>query len=114
MGQRKLTHQSTGRCTRKPLNDSYLYIQRPIALFTFSGVAFSNANSLRNLCLRQSRCRWPPLSDSTPVKVLARGDEVAVRLPVDQEAELLDALDEADREEGISADELFARIRRFG
>lgn len=54
------------------------------------------------------------LSDSTPVKVLARGDEVAVRLPVDQEAELLDALDEADREEGISADELFARIRRFG
>jgi hypothetical protein len=48
------------------------------------------------------------------VTVLARGDEIAVRLPPQQEAELLDALDEADREEGISADELFARLRRFG
>jgi hypothetical protein len=48
------------------------------------------------------------------VTVLARGDEVAVRLPLEQEAELLDALDEADHEEGISAEELFARLRRFG
>jgi hypothetical protein len=54
------------------------------------------------------------LPDGTPVTVLARGDEVAVRLPLQQEAELLDALDEADREEGISAEELFARLRRFG
>ncbi len=46
--------------------------------------------------------------------VLARGDEIAVRLPPQQEAELLEALDEADREEDISADELFARLRRFG
>ena len=46
--------------------------------------------------------------------VLARGDEAAVRLPLEHEADLLDALDEADREEGISAEELFARLRRFG
>lgn len=35
-------------------------------------------------------------------------------LPPQQEAELLEALDEADREEGISAEELLARLRRFG
>lgn len=54
------------------------------------------------------------LPEGTVVTVLARGDEIAVRLPPQQEAELLDALDEADREEGISADELFARLHRFG
>jgi hypothetical protein len=45
---------------------------------------------------------------------LARGDETAVRLPPQQEEKLLDALDEADREPGISADELFERLRRYG
>jgi hypothetical protein len=54
------------------------------------------------------------LPEGTVVTVLARGDEAAVRLPPEQEAELLEALDEADREEGISADELFVRLRRFG
>ena len=54
------------------------------------------------------------LPEGTVVTILARGDEVAVRLPPDQEAALLEALDDADREEGISADELFARLRRFG
>ncbi len=54
------------------------------------------------------------LPEGTVVTVLARGDEAPVRLPSDQEAELLLALDEADREEGISAEELFARLRRFG
>lgn len=54
------------------------------------------------------------LPEGTVVIILARGDEIAVRLPPQQETELLDALDEADREEGISADELFARLRRFG
>lgn len=54
----------------------------------------------------------PP--DGTPVTVLARGDEVAVRLPPQQETELLEALDEADREKGISAEKLFSRLRRFG
>ncbi len=54
------------------------------------------------------------MPDGTSVTVLARGDEVDVQLPLQQEAELLDALDEADREEGISAEELFVRLRRFG
>lgn len=54
------------------------------------------------------------LPEGTVVTILARGDEVAVRLPPQQEAELIDALDEADREEGISAEELFAKLRRFG
>lgn len=54
------------------------------------------------------------LPEGTVVTVLARGDEIAVRLPPQQEAELLAALADADREEGVSADELFARLRRFG
>ena len=54
------------------------------------------------------------LPEGTVVTVLARGDEIAVRLPPQQEAELLDALDEAGREEGVSAEELLARLRRFG
>lgn len=54
------------------------------------------------------------LPEGTVVTVLARGDEVALRLPTQQETELLDALEEADREDGISADELFARLRQFG
>jgi hypothetical protein len=40
--------------------------------------------------------------------------EVAVRLSPPEEAELLEALAEADLEEGISAEELFARLHRFG
>ena len=54
------------------------------------------------------------LPEGTVVTILARGDEVAVRLPPHQEAELLEALDDADRVDGISAEELFARLRRFG
>ena len=54
------------------------------------------------------------LPEGTVVTILARGDEVAVRLPPNQEAELLQALDDADRVDGISAEELFARLRRFG
>ena len=54
------------------------------------------------------------LPEGTVVTVLARGDEAAVRLPPAEEAELLAALDEADREEGIPAETLFARLRRFG
>jgi hypothetical protein len=54
------------------------------------------------------------LPEGTVVTVIARGDEVAVRLPAQQDAELLKALDEADLEEGISAEELFARLRHFG
>ncbi len=54
------------------------------------------------------------LPEGTLVTILARGDEVAVRLQPKQEADLLEALDEADREDGISAEELFIRLRRFG
>ncbi|MBY0579753.1 MAG: hypothetical protein K2P57_11995 [Burkholderiales bacterium] len=54
------------------------------------------------------------LPEGTVVTVLARGDEAAVRLLPQQEAELIEALDEADREEGISGEELFDRLRRFG
>jgi hypothetical protein len=54
------------------------------------------------------------LPEGTVVTVIARGDEAAVRLPPQQAAELLEALDEADLEEGISAEELFARLRHFG
>jgi hypothetical protein len=54
------------------------------------------------------------LPEGTAVTVLARGNEAAVRLPPQEETELLDALNEADREEGISAEELFARLRRYG
>ena len=38
------------------------------------------------------------LPEGTIVTVLARGDEVAVRLPPQQEAELINALDEANRD----------------
>jgi hypothetical protein len=54
------------------------------------------------------------LPEGMIVTVLARGDEVAVRLTPQQEAELIDALEDADCEEGISAEKLFTRLRRFG
>lgn len=54
------------------------------------------------------------LPEGTAVTVLARGDEAAVRLPPEDEAELIAAMDEADREEGIPAEEFLSRLRRFG
>jgi len=53
------------------------------------------------------------LPEGATVTVLTRDIEPAVKLSPDEEAELLQALDEADVEEGISADELFARLQRF-
>jgi hypothetical protein len=53
------------------------------------------------------------LPEGTTVTVLTRDSEPAVKLPPDEEAELLQALDEADVEEGISAEQLFARLQRF-
>ena len=53
------------------------------------------------------------LPEGTTVTVLTRDNEPTVKLPPDEEAELLQALDEADVEEGISAEELFARLQRF-
>jgi hypothetical protein len=54
------------------------------------------------------------LPEGTVVTVLTRDDEETVRLSPADEAELLEALDEADIEEGISAEELFSRLQRFG
>lgn len=54
------------------------------------------------------------LPEGTVVTVLTRESEETVRLPRRDEAELLQALEEADREEGISSGELFERLRRFG
>ena len=54
------------------------------------------------------------LPEGTVVTVLNRDGEHSVQLSPADEAELLDALDEADREEGVSAQDLFARLQRFG
>lgn len=54
------------------------------------------------------------LPEGTLVTVLTRDIEPTTRLSPQEEGELLDALDEADREEGISAEELFDRLRRHG
>ena len=54
------------------------------------------------------------LPDGTEVTILARGDEALIKLSPDEEAELLAALDEADREEGIPPEEFFARLARHG
>ncbi len=54
------------------------------------------------------------LPEGTVVTVLTPDDdEEAVQLSPAEEAELLEALDEADREEGVSTQELFARLQRF-
>jgi hypothetical protein len=54
------------------------------------------------------------LPEGTVVTILAKGSEAAVRLPPDLQAELEEALEEADREEGISGDELIEKLRKYG
>ena len=54
------------------------------------------------------------LPEVTTVTVLTRDKAPAVKLSPEDEAALLEALDEADREEGISGEEFFARLQRFG
>lgn len=54
------------------------------------------------------------LPEGTIVTVLTREDEETVQLSSVDEADLIEALGEADREEGISAQELFSRLQRFG
>ena len=54
------------------------------------------------------------LSEGELVTVLTKEPEVAVQLSADEEAELLEAIAEADRGETISAEELFSRLRRAG
>ena len=53
------------------------------------------------------------LPEGTTVTILTRDGAPAVKLSAEDEAELLQVLDEADSEEGISAEELFARLQRF-
>ncbi|MFM8899443.1 MAG: hypothetical protein ACKOF9_05760 [Burkholderiales bacterium] len=54
------------------------------------------------------------LPEGTAVTVLARGDEALVKLSPQEETDLLAALDEADREDGIPAAEFLCRLTRFG
>jgi hypothetical protein len=54
------------------------------------------------------------LPNGTKVTVWAPGDHDAVALPETLERELLDALDEADREVGGAGPEFVEGLRRFG
>ena len=54
------------------------------------------------------------LPEGAIVTVLAQDAQPIVKLPAHLQAELEDALAEADREDGISADELFAQIKKQG
>lgn len=54
------------------------------------------------------------LPEGTAVAVFAREVASTIKLSPADEAELAEALDEADRNEGISAEELFARLQRYG
>ena len=53
------------------------------------------------------------LPDGETVVVLTRETEDTVQLSPEEEAELLEAIAEADRGETISAEELFARLDRL-
>jgi len=52
------------------------------------------------------------LNEGEEVTVLTRETEEAVMLSPEEEAELLESMAEADRGETMSAEELFARLRR--
>ncbi|HEY9064302.1 MAG TPA: hypothetical protein VIO33_04915 [Burkholderiaceae bacterium] len=54
------------------------------------------------------------LPDGTVVTILAKGAEDLVHLPPALQSELEDALEEADRAEGISADELIEKLHKYG
>jgi hypothetical protein len=53
------------------------------------------------------------LAEGSTVTVLTPEPEDEVRLTAEEEAELLEAIAEADRGETISAEELFARLDRI-
>ena len=55
-----------------------------------------------------------PLPEGTIVTVYVQESGEIVRLPPHLQAELEKAIDDADREEGISAEELFAQLRKYG
>ena len=52
------------------------------------------------------------LSEGEVVTVLTQEAEVAVHLSAEEEADLLEAIAEADRGETLSSEELFTRLRR--
>ena len=54
------------------------------------------------------------LPEGTVVTVFAKDAVATVRLPAALRSELEEALDEADREEGISGDELLEKLRKYG
>ena len=54
------------------------------------------------------------LPEGAEVGVFVARQEGSVRLPPALQQELEQALDEADREDGISAEELFAELRKYG
>ncbi len=54
------------------------------------------------------------LPEGTVVTVLTTDSGASVRLPLSLQAELDDALDEADLEDGISGDELLDKLRKYG
>jgi hypothetical protein len=54
------------------------------------------------------------LPEGAEVGVFVTREQGSVRLPPSMQKELEAALDGADREEGISADELFAELRKYG
>jgi hypothetical protein len=54
------------------------------------------------------------LTEGQVVTVVTREPDEEVHLSGDEEAELLEAIAEADRGETISAEELFARLERLG
>ena len=53
------------------------------------------------------------LPDGTVVTIFAKDSEATVRLPPALLAELEQALEEADREEGISGDDLLDKLRKY-
>ena len=54
----------------------------------------------------------PP--EGTVVTVFAKESEATVRLPPALQAELEEALEEADHEEGTSGDELLRKLQKYG
>lgn len=53
------------------------------------------------------------LPEGTMVAIYAPEPDGPVRLPANLQEELEDAIAEADREEGISAEELFAQLEKY-
>ena len=54
------------------------------------------------------------LPEGVHVAVFAQGTEEAVHLSPSEQAELDEALAEADKEDGISGDELLEHLRKYG